>query len=68
MEILAGGDSQHWFILAMAHWQLGNKAEARTWHDKAVAWMEKNAPKDEKLIRFRAEAAELLGLKEATKP
>jgi tetratricopeptide (TPR) repeat protein len=51
-----------WFFLAMAHWQLGEQEEARRWYDKAVAWMEKDRPKDEELGRFRAEAAELLGV------
>jgi tetratricopeptide (TPR) repeat protein len=50
------------FFLAMAHWQLGQKDQARDWHDKAVAWMVKNRPKDEELLRFRAEAAALMGL------
>jgi len=50
------------FFLAMAHWQLGYKAEARAWYDKADAWMERNAPQNEELIRFRAEAAALLGV------
>jgi len=50
------------FFLAMAHWQLGQKDEARQWYDKAVEWMEKNQPEDEELRRFRAEAAELLGI------
>lgn len=50
------------FFLAMAHWQLGEKVTARTWYDKSVAWMDQNKPKDEELLRFRAEAAELLGI------
>ena len=62
MELQNGGDSNDFFFLAMAHWQLGNKVEARQWYDRAVAWMEKNRPKDEELRRFRAEAAELLGV------
>jgi tetratricopeptide (TPR) repeat protein len=60
MELRNGGDSLEWFFLATAHWQLGQKEEARKWYDKAVAWMEKNQPKDEQLGRFRAEAASLL--------
>ena len=36
--------------------------EARKWYDQAVAWMEKERPKDEDLRRCRAEAAALLGL------
>jgi tetratricopeptide (TPR) repeat protein len=56
-------DSAHdWFFLAMAHWQLGDKEEARDWYDKAVAWMDTNKPRDEELLRFRAEAAQLLGV------
>ena len=46
----------------MAHWQLGDKEAARKWYDRAVEWMETNQPKDEQLRRFRAEAAELLGV------
>ena len=63
MELMSGGDSRHWFFLAMAHWQLGDKVEAHKWYDQAVKWMEKNQPKAEELRRFRAEASELLELK-----
>jgi tetratricopeptide (TPR) repeat protein len=49
-------------FLAMAHWQMGNKDEARKWYDRGVEWMEKNWPDNEELRRFRAEAAELLGI------
>jgi tetratricopeptide (TPR) repeat protein len=52
------------FFRAMAHWQLGQKDEARQWYDKAVEWMEKNRPWDEELRRFRAEAEELMGMAE----
>ena len=62
MELRKGGDSYDWFFLAMAHWQLGAKDKAREWYDRAVRWMDKNQPTDEELRRFRAEAAELLGL------
>src|SRR5262249_15058187 len=62
MEVRQGGDSFDWFFLAMAHWQLGHKDEARKWYDKAVAWMEEHEPKNEELVRFGAEAEELLGV------
>ncbi len=52
------------FFLAMAHWQLDEKDEARKWYDQAVEWMEKNKPQGDELKRFRAEATELLGLKQ----
>jgi tetratricopeptide (TPR) repeat protein len=63
MELMSGGNSHHWFVLSMAHWQLGNKVEARKWYDQAVIWMEKNRPKNEELRRYRAEASEMLELK-----
>src|SRR5262249_31079814 len=63
MEFRNGGDSNDWLFLAMTHWQLGNKVEARKSYSPAVEWMEKNQPKNEALRRFRAEAEELLGLR-----
>ena len=59
----SSGDSLEWFPLAMAHWQLGEKDKAVEWFDKAVEWMDKNQSNNEELLRFRAEAAELLELK-----
>ena len=59
-----GGDSFLWFFLAMDHWQVGNKEQARKWYDRAVEWADKYQPGDAQLRRFRAEAAELLELKE----
>jgi tetratricopeptide (TPR) repeat protein len=50
------------FFLAMAHWRLGNKDEARRWYDIAVKWMHRPARKTEPLLRFQNEAAELLGV------
>jgi superkiller protein 3 len=64
---LQGDNGFDCFFLAMACWQLGEKAKARTWFGQAVQWMEKNQPSDEELGRFRAEAAELLGIMDATK-
>ena len=63
-----GHDSFDWFFLAMAHWQLGHKDEARKWYDQAVAWMDKNNPQDEELKRFQSEAAELLAVKPTPAP
>ena len=45
----------------------GEKEKARTWFEKGVQWMEKNQPEDEELRCFRAEAAELLGIKDGKK-
>jgi tetratricopeptide (TPR) repeat protein len=50
------------FFLAMAHWQLGEKEEARSWFDKSVRWMAGGLQDNAELKRFRAEAAQLLGI------
>jgi serine/threonine-protein kinase len=55
-----GGDSYDWFFLAMAHWQLGDRDQARMWFDRAVEWMDRNRPHDDQLRRFRAEAQAML--------
>jgi serine/threonine protein kinase len=62
MELRKGGDAADWFFLAMAHWHLGDKDQARKRYDQAVQWTQKNKPQDEELRLFRAEAAELLGI------
>jgi len=67
MKLRQGGDSIDWFFLAMAHWQLGDKEEARRWYDRAAEWMDKNRAENADLRRFRAEAEELLKIA-ATQP
>jgi tetratricopeptide (TPR) repeat protein len=62
MHLLGGGDSYDWFLLAMAHSQLGDSKQARMWFDKAVDWMDKNQPTNVVLKSFRTETAELLGI------
>jgi Flp pilus assembly protein TadD len=64
MALRKGGDSFDWFFLAMAHWQLGDKTEARQWLDRALHWMEKNKPNDQELRRFHAEAEDVLQIKD----
>lgn len=49
-------------FLAMAHWQLGSKREARAWFDRVATWMDRTQSQDAELRHFRAEAAELLGI------
>jgi hypothetical protein len=61
-DLRKGVDGVDGFFLAMAHWHLGNKDEARTSYDRAAEWMDKNKPGDEELRRFRAEATVLLGI------
>jgi tetratricopeptide (TPR) repeat protein len=64
---LHGRTSYDDFFLAMSHWQLGERPEARRLYDQAVQWMEKNRPRNEELRRFRGEAAELLGIGDPTR-
>ena len=56
--------SYDFFFLAMAHWQLGHKQEAQRYFERAVEWMDVKGPRNEELLRFRAEAEELLGIGE----
>jgi serine/threonine protein kinase/Flp pilus assembly protein TadD len=67
MDLRKGGTSADFFFLAMAHWQLGEKEQARQWYDRAMRWMEKNQSKNDELHRFRSEAAELLGIEKVSK-
>jgi tetratricopeptide (TPR) repeat protein len=69
-----GGDAYDEFFLAMSHWQLGDKEQARDCYDKAVAWMEnnkrsieRNIGRKDELKRFRAEAAALLKVEDQQK-
>jgi tetratricopeptide (TPR) repeat protein len=63
MELAKGGDCFDFFFLAMAYSQMGKKAEARKWYEKALKGMEKDNSQSEELCRFRTEAAELLQVK-----
>jgi tetratricopeptide (TPR) repeat protein len=42
MELGKGGNSFDWFFLAMAHWRLGAREQARTCYDFAVVGMDKS--------------------------
>jgi tetratricopeptide (TPR) repeat protein len=54
-------------FLAMAYWRLGQQEQARRWYGRAVGWMEKNKSSDPELLKYRNEAAKLLGIP-ATNP
>jgi serine/threonine protein kinase/predicted Zn-dependent protease len=49
------------FVLALAHWRLGEREEARRCYDRAVRRAGDGRPESAELRRFRAEAAALLG-------
>jgi serine/threonine protein kinase len=60
MALRSGGNSYDWFFLAMAYARLGEEAQARAWYDRAVAWMDRRQPQSVELLRYRAEASQLL--------
>jgi Flp pilus assembly protein TadD len=60
MELRHGGDASDWLFLAMAHWRLGAKDQARGWYERAAAEIATNRTIDEELARFRDEAADLI--------
>ena len=42
MALRRGGSSMDWFFLAMAHWRLGDRSEARHCFDRGVEWMDRH--------------------------
>jgi tetratricopeptide (TPR) repeat protein len=58
---LAEPDGWDFFFVAMCHAKLKEPAEARKWYDRAVAWADKNEPRNMRLLRLRAEAQQVLG-------
>jgi WD40 repeat protein len=61
-SVEANGDATAFdtFFLAMCHHRRGDGEKARAEYARAVRWMELMKPDDEELVRFRAEAEELL--------
>jgi tetratricopeptide (TPR) repeat protein len=62
-----GGINYYAFIMAMAHWQAGDKDQAQTCYEKTVAWMTRRVAEGKPPLQpawcFYMEAAELMGLK-----
>ena len=50
------------FVLAMTHWQLGEHDKAKEWYGTATERLAKYKSHNPDLPRFRAEAAQLLGI------
>jgi tetratricopeptide (TPR) repeat protein len=65
MDLRSGGDASDWFLMAMAHGQLSHHADARTWYNKGVQWMDNNQPKNVELKRFRVAATAMIGISDA---
>src|SRR5262249_30652542 len=68
VRLAKGGGCHDWLFLAMAHWQMGDKGEARKWYRRASEWVQANEAalaKDktyaEELRRVLAEATALMG-------
>jgi uncharacterized protein HemY len=67
LQLPGGQASSSGFFLAMAHWQLGEKEQARQCYARAVAWMEKHELRSEDNRRPRRGAAKLLGVRDQHK-
>jgi serine/threonine protein kinase len=63
MALRNGGSMGDWLFLAMAHWQLGEKAAARKWYDKAAKELKKFEYPREEEGRWLAEATGLMKMK-----
>jgi eukaryotic-like serine/threonine-protein kinase len=63
-----GGDTTAKLFRAMARWNNGGKGEARKWYTEAIDWMEMHKSQDHELLRFRAEAEDLLGIADSRMP
>ncbi len=62
IKVSGQADSSDMFFVALAHWQLGEVEEAQRWYNKAVAQLVDDPSPDEELLRFRAEAQDILGI------
>jgi WD40 repeat protein len=52
----------NWIFLAMAHWQAGDNDTALQWWGQVRDWLKNHRTESDDLGRFRAEAANLLGV------
>jgi hypothetical protein len=46
----------------MAYHGLGDREKAQRWYDEGAEWLRRHAPEHPNLRRFRAEAANMLGI------
>jgi serine/threonine protein kinase/tetratricopeptide (TPR) repeat protein len=66
-EVMArnkGGDCREWFLLAMIQWRAGEKDDARQWFQRAATQMEESKLQSTVASSLRAEAVQLLGIKD----
>ena len=60
-------DLADWFFLAMANWQLEDRAQAHSWYTKATQALEPRLL-TEGVLRYVKEASDLLGVKQPELP
>ena len=61
LALIKSGDPSSWFLMSLAHWQRGEKDEARRRFDQGAMWMREREVKNPTPRRLWSEAAELLG-------
>jgi Tfp pilus assembly protein PilF len=59
-----GGDCREWFLVAMIQWRAGEKDDARQWFQRAATQMDESKLQSTVASSLRAEAAQLLGIKD----
>jgi serine/threonine protein kinase/uncharacterized protein HemY len=67
VELQPSDETAAFLFLAMTHWHLGNRDEARRWYDRAAERIDKGEPGSQRLTLLRREVAEVLGMSQQTK-
>jgi uncharacterized protein HemY len=68
MDLSQGGDPYDWLFLAMISQQQGDSDQALALYRKSNEWMDSHVVMTDGLLRYRAEAAKVLGLPEPELP
>jgi tetratricopeptide (TPR) repeat protein len=67
LELQPSDETPACLFLAMTHWHLGNRDEARRWYDRAAERIDKAEAGREPLTHLRREAAQVLGVIQQTR-
>jgi serine/threonine protein kinase len=68
MDLSKGGDPYDWLFLAMIAQQRGDSNQALSWYEKSNQWIDSHPVMTDDLLRYRAEAASVLRLKDPGRP
>jgi eukaryotic-like serine/threonine-protein kinase len=68
MDLSQGGDPYDWLFLAMISQEQGDPDQALSLYRKSNEWMDSHVVMTDDLFRYRAEAANVLGLKDPGRP